>query len=86
MNTMIGMIKKVNAAWASAANFVAGVAYTFAATTSNITLNDPLNGASFATVTTNVISFLVTTVAIPLCAIMVLVGAFQIDHLGRGPG
>ena len=42
-----------------------------------VTLTDPLNGASFSTVVTNVTSFLFNYVAIPLCVIMVLVGAFQ---------
>jgi hypothetical protein len=45
--------------------------------TGGVTLTDPLNGATFQTVVTNVTTFLFSYVAIPLCVIMVLVGAFQ---------
>jgi hypothetical protein len=49
----------------------------------SVTLCDPLGNncapgtETFTTVTTNVISFLFTYIAIPLATIMVLVGAFQ---------
>jgi hypothetical protein len=43
----------------------------------NITLADPLGNASFTTVVNNVIGFILEDIAIPLCTIMVLVGAFQ---------
>lgn len=79
------MLKKVNAAWASFTLFLMGIAYSFAITNSNISLTDPLGGASFATVANNVISFLATTIAIPLTAIMVLVGAFQITTSAGDP-
>jgi hypothetical protein len=87
MNTMMNMLKKVNAAWASLTLFMMGVMISFAQSNgnSNITLTDPLGGASFATVANNVISFLATTIAIPLTAIMVLVGAFQITTSAGDP-
>lgn len=44
----------------------------------NITLTNPLGTSSFLAVLTNIINFLFTYIAIPLCTIMVLVGAFQL--------
>jgi hypothetical protein len=85
MNVMMKMAKKVNAAWASTTIFMTGVVYAFAASNSSISLIDPLGGASFATVANNVIYFLATTIAIPLTAIMVLVGAFQITTSAGDP-
>jgi hypothetical protein len=84
--TKIG--KKISAVWASVVVFATGTAVALAQTVgsnSTITLNDPLGGASFATVANNVIYFLSTTIAIPLTAIMVLVGAFQITTSAGDP-
>jgi hypothetical protein len=88
---MMKILKKVNAAWASLTLFMMGVVYTFAITNSNITLCDPLGAncqpgsETFASVANNVIAFLATTIAIPLTAIMVLVGAFQITTSAGDP-
>lgn len=50
------------------------------------TLIDPLGGSeSFTSVATNVTTFLVTDIAIPLSVIMVLVGAFQFMTGGGDP-
>lgn len=54
-----------------------GSVATTAFATTSVTLVDPLGGASFTKITTNVINFLSTDIAIPLTVIMVLVGAFQ---------
>ncbi len=43
----------------------------------NAQLIDPLGGKSFQTVTANVAQFILLDIAIPLSAIMVLVGAFE---------
>ena len=72
-------------AWAAIVVFCASAASVFADNNTTITLNDPLGGANFATVANNVIFFLSTTVAIPLTAIMVLVGAFQMTTSAGDP-
>jgi hypothetical protein len=58
----------------SAALFMGAAATAFAQ--SSVSLADPLQGATFATISNNVIKFL-AGVAIPITVIMVLVGAFQ---------
>ena len=49
------------------------------------TLTNPLGGQSFTDVVNNVTGFLLTDIAIPLCVIMVLVGAFQFMTGGGDP-
>jgi hypothetical protein len=85
---MLKIGKKLNAMWAGAVVFITSAAVAFAqtpTTNSPLTLNDPLGGASFATVANNVVNFLSTTIAIPLTAIMVLVGAFQMTTSAGDP-
>lgn len=86
MKVMAKVGRKLNAAWVSAVIFALGAASALAnGVTQSVTLNDPLGGASFATVANNVVSFLSTTIAIPLTAIMVLVGAFQMSTSAGDP-
>jgi hypothetical protein len=82
---MIKIGEKLSAAWASAVIFATGAATALAASNSTITLNDPLGGASFAAVANNVVNFLSVTIAVPLTAIMVLVGAFQMTTSAGDP-
>lgn len=78
--------KKLNAAWASVVLFATGVASALAqASNSTIALNNPLNTTSFTVVANNVIYFVSTTIAIPLTAIMVLVGALQVTTSAGDP-
>ncbi len=63
-----------------------GAASALALSNATIALNDPLGGGeTFASVANNVIFFISTTIAIPLTAIMVLVGAFQITTSAGDP-
>ena len=80
MNVMIKMVRRGGAAWASAIAFLAGIGVASAqGGTQAIKLVDPLGGnESFATVATAVASFLFWDIALPLCTIMVLVGAFKL--------
>jgi hypothetical protein len=87
---MLRIGKKLGAAWASVVIFTTSAAIALAQTpttnsNSTITLNDPLGGASFATVANNVVNFLSVTIAVPLTAIMVLVGAFQMTTSAGDP-
>ncbi len=76
---MMKIAKKLNAGWASVVIFATGAASALALSNASIALNDPLGGGeTFASVANNVIAFIATTIAVPLTAIMVLVGAFQI--------
>lgn len=78
--------KVLNAAWVGAVIFSAGVSSAFAqSNNSSITLVNPIGTSSFTTVANNVIYFIATTIAIPLTAIMVLVGAFQISTSAGDP-
>lgn len=67
------------AGWAGVAALLGGASTAFAQPVSGpITLTDPLGGnESFASVAAAVINFLLVDIAIPLTAIMVLVGAFE---------
>jgi hypothetical protein len=83
---MMKIVKKLNAGWASFVIFATGAASAFATTNATIALNDPLGGGeTFASVANNVVYFISTTIAIPLTAIMVLVGAFQITTSAGDP-
>jgi len=86
---MMKVVKKVNAAWASIGIFAFGAVIALAQNGSppaSINFTDPLGGSeTFASVANNVIYFLSTTIAIPLTAIMVLVGAFQITTSAGDP-
>lgn len=78
--------KVAGAAWAAIGIFMMRVTLAFAqASNTSIALNDPLGGANFTAVANNVIYFLSVTVAIPLTAIMVLVGAFQMTTSAGDP-
>ena len=68
---------KKGIALAGAAPFVL-IAWANVALAQSITLPDPLGGQSFQDVTKNIAGFLYTDIAIPLCVIMALVGAFQL--------
>jgi uncharacterized membrane protein len=85
MKTMAKVGKKLNAAWASVVVFMAGAAVALADSNTTITLNNPIGTSSFTDVANNVIYFIATTIAIPLTAIMVLVGAFQITTSAGDP-
>lgn len=83
---MMKIAKKLNAGWASVVIFATGAASALALSNATIALNDPLGGGeTFASVANNVIFFISTTIAIPLTAIMVLVGAFQITTSAGDP-
>lgn len=82
---MMKIAKRLNAGWASVVIFATGAASAFALSNSTIALNDPLGGESFTTVANNVVFFISTTIALPLTAIMVLVGAFQITTSAGDP-
>ncbi|HUC02193.1 MAG TPA: hypothetical protein VMA75_04850 [Candidatus Paceibacterota bacterium] len=77
--------KIAGAGWAAIVAFAVQAGTVLAASNTSITLNDPLGGANFTTVANNVIFFLSTTIAIPLTAIMVLVGAFQMTTSAGDP-
>lgn len=64
-------------AWVSAASFVF-FAWINVAFADSITLPDPLGGKTFQDVTKNITWFIYADIAIPLCVIMALVGAFQL--------
>lgn len=87
MKSMLRIGKKLGAAWASMVIFTTSAAVAFAqASNSTIALNNPLgNNASFATVANSVVNFLSVTIAVPLTAIMVLVGAFQMTTSAGDP-
>lgn len=79
MNPMRKILKRAVGVVVGAAS-AAGTMVAFAQSTqvnTSVTLLDPLGGTNFSKVTTNVIQFLATDIAIPLTVIMVLVGAFQ---------
>ena len=84
---MMKVVKKLNAAWAGVVIFATGAAVALAQVSNGtVALNDPLGGGeTFASVANNVIFFISTTIAIPLTAIMVLVGAFQITTSAGDP-
>jgi hypothetical protein len=89
---MLKIAKKLNGAWVSVVIFAIGVSSAFAqASNSSITLCDALGsncqpgGETFASVANSVIYFISTTIAIPLTAIMVLVGALQITTSAGDP-
>ena len=50
----------------------------------NLVLTNPIGCGTFGCVVTNVINFLIT-IAIPLCAIMVLIGGFQMITSAGNP-
>jgi len=87
MKSMMKVAKMLNAGWASVVIFALGAASALATSgNSTIALNDPLGGGeTFTSVANNVIFFISTTIAIPLTAIMVLVGAFQITTSAGDP-
>jgi len=83
---MMKVGRKLNAAWVSVVVFALGAAAAFAqAGNATIALNNPLGTNSFTDVANNVIYFISTTIAIPLTAIMVLVGAFQMSTSAGDP-
>ena len=70
-------------AWAGAApaTFLAWLNVAMAQSTgggTNITLPNPLGGQTFLQVANNVIAFIYYDIAIPLCVVMALIGAFQL--------
>jgi len=74
MNPMKANVKGIFTKSAAVVAASVGVAGT--ALADNVTLPNPIGCGTFGCVTTNVINFLIT-IAIPLCAIMVLIGGFK---------
>jgi len=80
MNRMIKIGRKVKVAGISVLAFLAGASVALAQTQGpqSISFSDPLGGhETFPSVATAVAGFLFWDIALPLCTIMVLVGAFQ---------
>src|SRR5271154_939456 len=84
-------LKKISWIGITLFSFFVGVSVVFAQSSGNLT--NPLcpsgsqncSNSSFVGVMQSIFSFLFTDVAVPLCAIMVLVGAFQMMTAGGDP-
>lgn len=80
MKTMERALRKVVGAATATGGFFLLAATAFAQSSNNasVSLVNPLSTTSLSGVITNIINFLATDIAVPLCTIMVLVGAFQL--------
>lgn len=79
------MLKELAKKWTLfAALYALGTAQLSFAQTTSITLPNPISATSFQVVATQFVNFLIA-IAIPLTAIMALVGGFQMITAGGDP-